>query len=154
MEEEEKPVEKEQGQEVKRLLNVLRRMARTARMNQWTGMSEHADSYTIDQYNRILDRLKAVDNDSQDLFAPMPSDASWSMISNACRDLAAYYEYEDEPVNGGGPGWDGIWTDARAGIWIDKSAFLHGMPAEIAELRNFVREKISEWQDRKRQQPR
>lgn len=143
-------MEQERKTEIRKLLNVLRRMARTARMNQWTGVREQADSYSIDQYNRILSRFQGLDGTAAPgLFGALPPDASWSTLSNACRDLAAYYE--DENSAGGQSGWSGIWTDARSGIWIDKSAFQHGMPSEVNELGHFIREKIAEWQQRKRE---
>lgn len=136
--------------ETRRLLNVLQRMARTARMNQWTGVREVAENYSIDQYNRILERLQAMDGGpGAPLFAALPPEATWSMLSNACRDLAAYFEEGDNGRRGGG--WDGIWTDAKNGIWIDKRALRHGIPQEVNELGHFIREKISEWQDRKRE---
>ncbi len=143
-------MEKERLTETKRLVNVLRRMARTARMNQWTGTRESADSYSIEQYNRILERLNAIEGSgAPGLFIPLREDASWNVLSNACRDLTAYYE-DDTNGNAHG-GWNGVWTDAKSGIWIDKRAFKHGMPPEVGELGHFIREKISEWQDRKRE---
>lgn len=54
-------MERERPTETKRLVNVLQRMARTARMNQWTGTRESADSYSIEQYNRILERLNSIE---------------------------------------------------------------------------------------------
>ena len=113
-----------------KLINVLERMARSARMNQWSGSTERADAYSIDQYNRILERLNTLDPEGlQGLFAPLAPDATWTVLANACRDLAAYYEDESGPrkrPGGGGP-FSGIWTDACSGIWIDKMAFQHGL---------------------------
>lgn len=138
----------EQDREIRRLLNVLRRMARTARMNQWTGARESADSYSVEQYNRILERLNSRDGSGMaGLFVPLGEGTSWSMLSNACRDLCAYYE--EDSGHGAKGGWNGVWTDAKSGIWIDRSAFKAGMPPEVSELGHFIREKISEWQDRK-----
>ena len=142
--------ETQSNKEVRRLLNVLRRMARTARMNQWTGVKENADSYSIEQYNRILERFNSLEGTgTPGLFTPLPDDATWNMLSNACRDLAAYHE--DETNTSFKKGWNGVWTDAHTGIWIDKTAFKHGFPAEVHELSHFVREKIAEWQDRNRE---
>ncbi len=141
----------ERQRESRRLLNVLRRMARTARMNQWTGVREAADAYSIDQYNRILERFQLIDGaEGPPLFSALPPEATWSMLSNACRDLAAYYDEEESGKPGTG-GWNGIWTDAKSGIWIDKTALKHGVPQEVSELGHFIREKITEWQDRKRE---
>jgi hypothetical protein len=141
-------MERDQERETRKLLNVLRRMARTARMSQFMGVKDQADAYSIDQYNRIAARLETLDPAaSKGLFGALPPDASWSTLSNACRDLAAYYE--DDSASSAQAGWSGVWTDARSGIWIDKSAFRHGMPPEVTELGHFIREKIAEWQERK-----
>lgn len=140
-----------QQQEMAKLMNVLHRMAKNARMNQWTANTEDADDYNVGQYNRILDRMQVLAGaNATSLFAPLPQKVSWSTLANACRDLSAYYEDE---ANGqrrdGWHGWSGVWADRR-GIWIDRSAFSHGLPQEVNELGQFIREKIAEWQDRKR----
>ena len=141
--------ETQRDREVRRLLNVLRRMARTARMNYWmNGVNETADSHSIEQYNRILQRFDSLEaSGTPGLFLALPPDASLSVLANACRDLVAYHE--DEKNTSAKGGWNGIWTDARIGIWIDKSAFKTGIPQEIHELGHFIREKVSEWQDRR-----
>ena len=144
----------ERQKEIDKLLNVLRRMARTARMNQWTGTREQADEYSIEQYNRILERLKALDGSGVlDLFVSLPQGSSWSTVANACRDVGAFYE--DEPAHNGGPGraWGGVWA-GKHGIWIDRSAFTSGFPQEVHELGNFIREKVTEWQEQRRRGPR
>ena len=80
---------------IQKLVVVLRRMARTARNNQWMGMSEEADQYSIDQFNRILERLKAVDaTGAHEVFAPLPPKSTWSSLGSACRDLIACYDTE------------------------------------------------------------
>jgi len=137
---------------MQRLVGILRRMARTARNNQWMGVSEEADDYSIDQFNRILDRFKAVDTTgAHEVFAPLPPKSTWSSLGSACRDLIACYDTESR----GDPGsdWNGFWTDARSGIWIDKKAFKCGMPPEINEFGEFLRDKIAEWQRRSRAKP-
>src|SRR5277367_2196447 len=134
--------------EIKKLLNVLRRMGRTARMNQWTGTREQADGHSIEQYNRILARLAVIDGEMQNLFAALPESATWNTLANASRDLCAYYEDEAGGRGfGDWGGWNGVWTDARSGIWIDKSAFRGTVPPEVSDLGEFIREKIAEWQD-------
>jgi len=139
----------ERDKEIRKLLNVLRRMARTARMNQWTTTREQADVYSVDQYNRILERLKELDGSGVlNLFIPLPEGSTWSTVANACRDVGAFYE--DEVVhNGGHGGWSGVWA-GKSGIWIDKSAFSGGVPPEVSELGTFIREKVSEWQELRR----
>lgn len=146
-------MEQQKQQEIRRLVNVLRRMARTARMNYFmneAGFGGKADRHSIDQYNRILDRFKTMEAPGDpSLFGPLNEEATWSNLANACRDLSAYYE-DDQACAAPRNPWSGVWTDAKSGIWIDKSAFRHGMPPEISDLGHFIREKISEWQERKR----
>jgi hypothetical protein len=134
-------MEQQKQQEIRRLVNVLRRMARTARMNYFmneAGFGGKADRHSIDQYNRILDRFKTMEAPGDpSLFGPLHEEATWSNLANG-----------SEPRNP----WSGVWTDAKSGIWIDKSAFRHGMPPEMSDLGHFIREKIGEWQERKRRQ--
>lgn len=138
---------------IQKLVMVLRRMARTARNSQWMGMTDEADQYSIDQFNRILERLKAVDTSGvHDVFAPLPQHSSWSSLASACKDLIACYDTEsgsERPASD----WNGFWTDARSGIWIDKKAFKCGLPPEMNEFGDFLREKIGEWQQRSRRKP-
>jgi hypothetical protein len=110
--------------------------------------NDQADAYSIGQYNRILERIHAIDTSGlPSLFAPLPDTVSWSTLGNACRDLSAYYEDE---VSGSKINWNGFSVDYR----FDKSAFRpHGMPEEVSELGHFIREKIAEWQERKRVKP-
>jgi hypothetical protein len=149
-------MEQQKEREIRRLVNVLKRMARTARMNYFmndAGFGGKADRHSIDQFNRILERFTTMEAPGDpSLFGPLPEDATLSNLANACRDLCAYYE--EEQGNGvkedGKEPWSGMWTDTKSGIWIDKSAFRHGMPPEISDLGHFIREKIGEWQERKR----
>jgi len=135
---------------IQKLMAVLRRMAKTAQMNQWMGRNDEADPQSIDQFNRILDRLRQVDTTgAHEIFAPLPPQTSWISLGGACRNVIACYESEPRTAYGNGC-WDGFWTDAKTGFWIDKMAFRHGMPPEINEFGEFIKEKISEWQNRAR----
>ena len=52
--------QQQKEREIRRLVNVLRRMARTARMNYFmndAGFGGKADRHSVDQFNRILDRF-------------------------------------------------------------------------------------------------
>lgn len=134
---------------IQRLVTILRRMARTARHNQWMGTGGEADQYSIDQFNRILERLKSLDNSgAHEVFAALPAGSTWSSLSSACQDVIACYAPED--CAGPKRHWNGFWTDARSGIWIDKEAFEHGLPPQINEFGEFLRDKIFEWQRRGR----
>jgi hypothetical protein len=118
-------------------------------MNQWTATREQSDAYSVEQYNRILERLKVLDGSGGlDLFVSLPEGTTWSTLANACRDVGAFYEDEATGQNGR-EGWSGVWA-GKSGIWIDKSAFSGGVPPEIHELGNFIREKVNEWQEMRR----
>jgi hypothetical protein len=142
-------MEQHTEQLIQRLVTILRRMARTARHNQWMGMTEVVDQYTIDQFNRILERLKAVDSSgAHEVFAPLPSGCAWTSLSSACQDLIACYEPDSQ--EGQKRQWKGFCTDDKSGIWIDKNAFEQGLPHKMQEFGEFLRDQIQEWQRRPR----
>lgn len=126
----------ERNIEVTKLLNVLRRMGRTARTNQWTTTDEAAEGHSVEQYNRILERLAELEPKVKGLFVPLPVGASWQALANATRELAAYYEDEAADPR--------FWADPKRGIWIDKTAFWGG---DVGEFGGFIREKMNEWHE-------
>jgi hypothetical protein len=153
-------MEQHTEQLIQKLVTILRRMARTARHNQWMGASEEADQYSVDQFNRILERFKAVDSSgAHEVFAPLPAGSSWTSLSSACQDVIACYE--PESAEGQKRQWrgfcnetpHGIWTDAKSGIWIDKEAFEQGLPRKMQEFGDFLRDQIHDWQRRSKHKP-
>jgi len=134
----------ERDKEIAKLVNVLRRTARMAMQSEWTGGSQDAGSFCVEQYNRVLARLKEIDAEITPIFAPLPHDSSLSVAAMACRQLAAYYEDEV----GGHRGWGraygiGIDPDTFKDFWC-KSA------KEIEDLGEFIRESIQEWARQKK----
>src|ERR1700760_2263189 len=111
----------ERDKELAKLVNVLRRTSRMALQSEWTGSSADAARYCVEQYNRVLARLKELDDAVGVVFEPLSPDSSLTVAAMACRQLAAYYEDE---VGGAGRGeWRGMWGDPRHGMWVDKKAF-------------------------------
>src|SRR5262249_30077252 len=80
--------------ELAKLINVLRRTSRMALQSEWTGSHPDAAAYCVEQYNRVLARLKEIDSSAGTLFEPLPAGSSLTVVAMACRQLAAYYEDE------------------------------------------------------------
>jgi len=136
----------ERDKELAKLVNVLRRTSRMALQSEWTGSSTDAARFCVEQYNRVLARLKEMDAGVGAVFEPLAADSSLTVAAMACRQLAAYYEDE---VGGGGWGeWKGVWGDPRYGMWADKKAFKdfwNKSAREVEDFGEFIRENIEEW---------
>jgi hypothetical protein len=135
----------EREQEIAKLVNVLRRTSRMALQSEWTGGSPDVSVFCIDQYNRVLGRLREIDPGVAAVFDPLAPGSSLTVAAMACRQLAAYYE--DEVGRGSGD-WKGMWGDPRYGWWVDKRAFKdfwNKSAREIEDLGEFIRENIDEW---------
>ena len=52
----------EREKELIKLINVLRRTSRMALQSEWSGSDQDAAAYCADQYNRVLARLKELDD--------------------------------------------------------------------------------------------
>jgi hypothetical protein len=96
-------MEREKAQEIRKLVNVLRRTARLAAQASWgwacsAQAQEQTAKYSAEQYNRIFDRLKGLDPSVGTIFSRLPEDARLEVVAMACRQLAAYYEEELEPA--------------------------------------------------------
>ena len=139
----------EREKELLKLINVLRRTSRMALQSEWTGGKDDAAAYCVDQYNRVLARLKELDPGVSVVFEPLPAGSSLTVVAMASRQLAAYYEDELGPAKGfGGRGY-GFAVDPRMfrEFW-DKSA------REFEDLGEFIRESIDEWLKRKKETQR
>ena len=137
----------EREKELQKLVNVLRRTSRMALQSEWTGSAADTASYCVEQYNRVLARLKEMDPDVATVFDPLPAESSLTVAAMACRQLAAYYEDEVGRASGWGEG-AGVWGDPRYGVWIDKKAFKdfwNKSAREVEEFGEFIRENIEEW---------
>jgi len=135
----------EREKEISKLVNVLRRTSRMALQSEWTGGSQDVAAFCIDQYNRVLARLKEIDPGVASVFDPLAPGSSLTVAAMACRQLAAYYE--DEVGRAGGD-WKGAWGDPRYGLWVDKRAFKEfwsKSAREVEDLGEFIRENIDEW---------
>ena len=86
----------ERDKELSKLVNVLRRTSRMALQSEWTGSSEDAARFCVEQYNRVLARLSELEPAVKPLFTPLSDSASAEVIRIATRELLAYFE-ADEP---------------------------------------------------------
>lgn len=135
----------EREKEIAKLVNVLRRTSRMALQSQWTGSGQDTAAFCVEQYNRVLTRMKEIDEGVGAVFDPLPADSSLTVAAMACRQLAAYYEDEV----GAPPRWGTAYgvcldTDNFKDFW-KKSA------REIEDLGEFIRESVEEWARQRKQ---
>lgn len=133
----------EREKEIAKLVNVLRQTARTASQTSWTGGGGEAATYAVDQYNRVLARLKEIDPGLLVIFDPLPADSSLNVVAMACRQLAAYYADEV----GAAPGWSGV-----SGAFDPEQfkEFWRKSASEVEDFGEFIRENIDAWMGRRR----
>jgi len=84
----------EREQELKKLINVLHRTARTAVRVQWMNVGEDEARFAVAQFNRILARLAEIDGNIKTVFEPLPEGTSLTTVAMACRQVVSYYEDE------------------------------------------------------------
>ena len=127
----------EREQEIRKLVSVLRQTSRTANQAVMTGGDGDAAAHCIEQYNRVLARLTAIDPEVGSLFTPLGPESSLTVVAMACRQLAAYYSDE---VGSGWPGVPGAAFDPESfkDFWR-KSA------GEIEDFGEFIRENLNTW---------
>ena len=139
----------ERNQELLKLINVLRRTGRMASQAHWTGADKDAAAFCADKYNRVLARLKELDESVGAVFEPLAPESSLTVTAIACRQLAAYYEDELDTA--------GRFRDAR-GIAVGPLRIHTGSKVkracrdiwreaggDIEDLGEFIRESIAEW---------
>lgn len=134
----------EREKELAKLINVLRRTSRMALQSEWTGGKEDAAAFCTEQYNRVLARLKQLDEGVGSVFDPLPPNSSLTVVAMASRQLAAYYEDELGPGQGRDRG-HGFGFDPRVfrEFW-ERSA------RDMEDLGEFIRESIEEWARQKK----
>lgn len=138
----------EREKELLKLINVLRQTARTAMHGELTGDDKGAARFCAEKFNRVLARLKQIDESVSTVFEPLGVDSSLTVTAMACRQLAAYYDDELGP-------------SARFrhayGLAFDPKTFKdfwHKSGREIEDLGEFIRESIAEWTRHRHHQPK
>jgi len=79
-------------QQTKKLLNVLRRIARAAGYTAWVKTDPEAARFCATQYNKVLNRLAELEPAVNTVFSPLAADVSPGVTRIAARDLLAYFE--------------------------------------------------------------
>jgi len=148
----------ERDKELLKLINVLRRTGRMASQAHWTGADKDAAAFCAEKYNRVLARLKELDEGVGAVFEPLPAESSLTVTAIACRQLAAYYEDELGAESGFrgaygfafDPRWFGRGRESRGGeSKRDCRNFWREAGHEIEDLGEFIRESINEWTRRR-----
>ena len=129
----------EKEKELPKLINVLRRTSRMAQQSEWTGSGRDSAAFCVEQYNRVLARLKELDDSVGKLFEPLPADSPLTVVAMACRQLAAYFEDEVGTQKGSGRGYGFAFDPSMFKDFWEKSGH------EIEDLGQFIRECMQEW---------
>jgi hypothetical protein len=133
----------EREQELKKLINVLHRTARSAMRMQWMNAGESESRFAVSQYNRILARLGEIDPDIKRVFEPLADDSSLATVAMACRQVVSYYEDEVKME-------DEFWPRGfAAGFKVPGCGA--GMDFNLEEMGNWIRDWMQEWGRRERE---
>lgn len=89
----------ERDQELKKLTNVLRRIARAAHYAASSRAEPDAARFCAAQYNRVLKRVTELEPAVAAVFTPLPEAAAPEVIAMASRELTAFFE--DDAERGG-----------------------------------------------------
>ena len=84
----------ERDREIRKLVNVLRRIVRAANYASWSQAAPDAARFCVSQYNKVLARLIEVEPAAAPLFTSLPEAASPEVTRMAAYELAAYFEDE------------------------------------------------------------
>jgi hypothetical protein len=135
----------EREKELAKLINVLRRTARVASQSQWTEANGDAAKFCVEQYNRVLARLKELEPGVSTLFEPLPAGSSITVVAMACRQLAAYYEDEV----GGSSEWPRVYGAAFDSEGFKE--FWRKCAGDVQDLGEAIRESVETWARQRRQ---
>jgi hypothetical protein len=135
----------ERDKEIIKLVNVLRRTARMAMQVEWTGGNQDAASYCVDQFNRVLARLKELDPDITPIFEPLPAESSLTVAAMACRQVSAYYEERTGRPFGWGKAFGVVMDPENLGNFWCKSA------VDFEDIGEIIRESLEELARRRKQ---
>lgn len=135
----------EREQEIRKLINVLHRMTRTAARVQWMGAGEQEARFAVSQFNKILARLSELDANIKGVFDPLPDDATLVVVAMAARQVVSYYE-------------DEVKTDHKGKEWGGPYAFGAGfgrgcgsVDFNLEDIGNWIRDRLNEVQQHERE---
>ncbi|HLG16977.1 MAG TPA: hypothetical protein VJH03_21105 [Blastocatellia bacterium] len=84
----------ERDKELAKLVNVLRRIARSAVYAAWNRVEPDAAAFLVAQYNKVRARLAELEPAVAQAFGPLSESVSAEVVRMAARELAAYFEDE------------------------------------------------------------
>ena len=90
----------ERETEIRKLTNVLRRIARSAHYAAWNNTAPDAVRFCARQFNAVLTRLRELEPQVTYAFAPLSEEASPQVVRIAAHELAAYFAEEREHRSG------------------------------------------------------
>jgi hypothetical protein len=134
----------EREQELKKLINVLHRMTRTAARVQWMGAGEHEARFAVSQFNKILMRLIELDPNIKGVFDTLPDDTTLTVVAMAARQVVSYYEDEVKSEHQRGKDW-GPQVFGMGGRGCGPMDF------NLEEIGNWIRDRLSEAQRHERE---
>ena len=128
-------------QELSKLLNVLHRTGRMAMRTHWMGGGEESARFCVEQYNRILNRLRELEPNLGSIFTPLEPTASLHVVALACRQVVSYFEDELRQR-----GWRGDARGWEAGFGVgDFAQFQAASLGDLEELGNMIRDWVQGW---------
>lgn len=87
----------EKEKEISRLVRVLRQIAFAEKFSGLFNKQEDLSEFNVQQYNRVLARLKEIEPSIENLFVELNEDTPSRIIRIAARKLAEYFEEDVQP---------------------------------------------------------
>ena len=87
----------EKEKEISGLVRVLRQIAFAEKFSGFINKNEDLSEFNLQQFNRILARLKELEPSIENLFVELNEGVSSKIIRMAAREVAEYFEEEPEP---------------------------------------------------------
>ena len=132
----------EHEQELKKLINVLHRLTRTAARVQWMGAGENEARFAVSQYNKILARLSELDPNIKGVFDALPEDSTLTVVAMAARQMVSYYEDEVKTEHRGKDWGPQVFGVGRGCGPVDFN---------LEDIGNWIRDRLSEVQRHERE---
>ncbi len=90
----------ERETEIRKLTNVLRRVARSAQYAAWSNSVPDAARFCVRQFNTVLARLTELEPQVAYAFGQLSEEASPQVVRIAAHELAGYFAEERESKRG------------------------------------------------------
>ena len=87
----------EKEKEISRLVRVLRQIAFAEKFSGLINKQEEFSEFNLQQYNRVLARLKEIEPSIENLFVELNEGTPSRVIRMAARELGEYFEEDVEP---------------------------------------------------------